>query len=67
MSGCVTTREEEPLEAVRRAQAGDREAFVSSERTLVATTDTDWADDYDLARAVLDRIMASLEFSDAGS
>ena len=55
------------MEAVRRAQAGDREAFVSSERTLVATTDTDWADDYDLARAVLDRIMASVEFSDAGS
>lgn len=30
--------------------------------TFVASTDTDWADDYELARAVLDRIMASLEF-----
>lgn len=30
--------------------------------TFVAQTDTDSADDYELARAVLDRIMASLEF-----
>ena len=30
--------------------------------TFVAGTDTDIADDYQLARAVLDRIMASLEF-----
>ena len=34
----------------------------SEERTLVATTSTDSADDYDLARAVLDRLMASLDF-----
>lgn len=30
--------------------------------TFVAVTDTDMADDYKLARAVLDRIMASLDF-----
>lgn len=30
--------------------------------TFVASTDTDMAGDYDLARAVLDRIMATLEF-----
>ena len=33
-----------------------------AERTFVATTDTDWADDYHLARAALDRMMASLTF-----
>ena len=32
--------------------------------TFVAGTDIDWADDYELAKAVLDRIMASLEFTD---
>ncbi|MDQ3880758.1 MAG: hypothetical protein M3295_06780, partial [Chloroflexota bacterium] len=33
-----------------------------NERTFAATTDTDWADDYELARAVLDRMMATLQF-----
>jgi hypothetical protein len=32
--------------------------------TFVASTDSDWADDYELAKAVLDRIMGTLEFTD---
>lgn len=31
--------------------------------TLVAETNTAWADDYELAKAILDRVMGSLEFA----